>query len=90
VKIHINNDLFIAPTSKSTTPKTALPSTNATGVSSPDELSTSTLGSTLTGLSSSRAARISQIANLYSSGNYTVDSTKVAQSMVFGAFSISG
>jgi anti-sigma28 factor (negative regulator of flagellin synthesis) len=93
VKIHNNNDLFLPPTNKSTTPKTTSPSTSTPALSAQDELSasssTSNIGSTLTNLSSSRATRISQLANQYASGNYTVDSAKVAQSLVFGAFSIS-
>ena len=96
MKINIHSDLFIAPTNKSLTgnaPRVASSSTSGPAASSQDGLSdsasASSIGSTLSDLSSTRAARVSQLAALYASGKYTVDSTKVAQSLVFEAFSIS-
>ena len=97
MKITNHSDLFIPPANKnaaSGAQKVSSPSTTGSSALSEDEisasLSASSIGSTLSGLSTSRAARVSQLANLYASGNYTVDSAKVAQSLVFGAFSISG
>jgi hypothetical protein len=89
VKINIHSDQYIQPTTNrlALTGKPAA----AQGSTPSDELAAITPGSSVTStlnrVDSTRAARVSQLAALYSSGRYVVSSAKIAQALVSGALS---
>ena len=85
MKINIHTDQFIPPADSK--PSRHVPSTAARSLA--DELSSTPTGSTISSnlqtISNNRAARVAQLTALYQSGNYKVNSTLVAQSLVSGA-----
>ena len=85
MKINIHTGQDIPPAEN----KPARTAASPAGRSLADQLSAtptgSNINSTLENVSGTRAARVSQLAALYASGRYVVNSTEVAQAMVSGA-----
>jgi anti-sigma28 factor (negative regulator of flagellin synthesis) len=87
VKINIHTDQYIAPAQVKTTARTPSVVSDLTTDSLSETSSGSTINAKLDSVAASRAARVSQLASLYASGRYTVNSAQLAQSLVSGALS---
>ncbi len=91
MKINIHTDQFlpVTPQNKATRGASAQPSliSDLSMDAASETASGSSINSGLSSASASRAARVSQLASLYASGRYTVNSALLAQSIVSGAIS---